>query len=239
MIFIIKYMIQTISISSKQNKNGVKQCPINKKCEVALIKAGAFDDFEENRYKILNHYMIDIKKEKDYAALDVKEYSRKIKLNFEKELMGSYVSEHPLEPFPYIDLSNCSEGDNVEISGIVKKTTVKNTKNGKKFGTCFLESKDGIEFRAMLFGAVYENNKDKLKKDNILVINGIYNTQYNNIKCDKVRKIIKKSQVIKLEGSEDAFEDNTEEFKEPIIEMPVVDVNSDSWGNPVDMVLGL
>lgn len=225
--------------SNKKNKNGAKQCPINKKCEAALIKAGAFDSFEENRYILLNHYMVDIKKDKDYTILDPKEYTRKIKLNYEKELMGSYVSEHPLEPFPYIDLSTVSDNSKVEIVGLVKKTSIKNTKNGKKYATCFLESKDGTEFRAMLFGAMYENNKDKLKKDNILVINGVYNAQYNNIKCDKIRKIVKKSQVIKLDGSDDAIEDNSIDIPEQKIEMPIVDVFSDIEGNPVDMVLGL
>ena len=227
--------------SEKQNKKGEKQCPINKKCEIALIKAGAFDDMNENRYELLNHYMIDIRREKDYQALDVKDFSRKIKLAYEKELMGGYISEHPLEPFPYVDLTTCKDNEVVEITGIVKKTSIKTTKNNKKYATCFLESKDGTEFRTMLFGALYTNNKDKLKKDNILVIDGVYNAKYNNIKGDKIRKVRKKSQIIRIEDTEDGIEDYSEE-KQETIQMPVVDDNSDNYNinmenNPVDFIL--
>ena len=129
----------------------------------------------------------------------------------------------------------------VEITGIVKKTSIKTTKNNKKYATCFLESKDGTEFRTMLFGALYTNNKDKLKKDNILVIDGVYNAKYNNIKGDKIRKVRKKSQIIRIEDTEDGIEDYSEE-KQETIQMPVVDDNSDNYNinmenNPVDFIL--
>ena len=229
------------AFSNKFNKNGKSLCPVDKSTEVALIKAGAFDTFEENRYKLLNDYMINIKKYKSYEILNDKEYVRKHKLQLEKEVMGSYVSEHPLDPFPYVNVDSLNDNDEIEITGIVKKTTIKNTKNGGKYTMSVIETKDSRELRLMLFGNKGEKYKERLKKNSIIVAYGTYNKQYNNVNIDKIKTVIKKSQ-IREENEEDGIEDfstnNTQNNIKPQINIPIrEDPLMDMITNPVDEIL--
>lgn len=219
--------------SLKQNKNGIKQSPVNKKAETALINVGVFDCFEPNRYKLMNHYMIDIKKDKDYTPYDEKEYKRKDKLRLEKEITGAYLSEHPLEPFPYMDLETCKDGDTVEIAGIVNKTIIKKTKNNKDFATVYAETKSGKEIRALLFKDI-EKAKDKLKKNKIIVIYGLYNKKFDNINVIKIKEIRKKSEVIRTANDEDGIEviDKKPEIVAPVIK----NLDTDDFFNQVNTI---
>ncbi len=96
---------------------------VNKKCIESLIKSGAFDNFEKNRNTLLSSYekiidMIDSKnkkgldgqfsmfdmgnsedenKELNYVFEEKEEFSEKELLSLEKEMLGIYLSGHPLE----------------------------------------------------------------------------------------------------------------------------------------------
>src|SRR5699024_2438835 len=97
---------------------------INKRVLENFIKSGAFDCFEGNRrQKILAYPLIlenavqekkntmagqislfDLVSEEDKKAYeiqmpDVEEYDQETLLNFEKEVLGIYISGHPLEKF--------------------------------------------------------------------------------------------------------------------------------------------
>ena len=226
--------------SEKYNKNMKALCPVGKSAETALIKAGAFDEFDSNRYRVLNDYMFNIKKDKNYEALKEKEYGRKDKLALEKELMGSYISEHPLDPFPYADLDGASNGEYVETTGIVKKTTVKPTRNGGTYAMTIIETKDGKESKIMLFGNKYEKYKERLKKNSIIVVSGELNKQYSNINVDKVKLVVKKSQIRDV-NTEDGIEDlraTQQTQSAPQISIPVrEDPLADMEMNPIDMLL--
>ena len=221
---------------------GKKQTnPCNKKAEVALINAGAFDEFEDNRYKMMNHFMQDVRAEKGYEILREADYCRKVKLALEKELMGSYISEHPLDPFPYADIESAANGDIVETTGIVKKVTIKNTKRGDKFANVVIETKDGKERKVMLFSRAYEKYKTRLKKDEVIVVIGEVNKEFSNINCTKVKKIVGKSTIMPSNDGDDGIEDlttkdnqsNVVPFQMPIKADPLADMDY----SPVDMLL--
>ena len=97
---------------------------INKRCVESLIKCGAFDSFGVYRSKMMAVYekllesaqqskrnrvegqmslfemsgqMGSMKAEESYP--DLKEFSREMLLSMEKEMLGSYISGHPLDEF--------------------------------------------------------------------------------------------------------------------------------------------
>ena len=94
---------------------------VNKKCIESLIKAGTFDEFKETRATLLASYeniidaiqndnkrgmngqvsMFDIGNTQDnkmkYEFVEKEEVSEKEKLSMEKEMLGIYISGHPLD----------------------------------------------------------------------------------------------------------------------------------------------
>lgn len=123
-------------IVEERNKNGeykdfadfcerIKDASVNKKCIESLIKAGAFDTFEQTRSTLMESFesIIDMIADSDKKSFDgqvsmfdlggsteqkemqelkytykvVPEYSDKELLSMEKEMLGLYISGHPLE----------------------------------------------------------------------------------------------------------------------------------------------
>lgn len=164
--------------------------PLKKDVDVALILSGCFDEFEENRYKLHNHYMGNIRRGKDkgWAPYVETDYIRKVKLALEKEYMGTYVSEHPLEPFPYVNLSTASNNQFVETAGQILDIKKVKGKRGE-FGKVKIETKDGTETMTMLFDPAWSKYKSILKKGEICVFSGRFNEQYNNIAVDRVQPV--------------------------------------------------
>lgn len=160
--------------------------PINKTVRNSLIKVGAFDFSETNRHKLLNYYNTQVNKDKTYNVLKDSEYVQKIKLTYEKELMGMYISAHPLDPFPYENIDDVSDGDDIEIGGTITKINITNGKKGD-YATVIAEVKDGRELKFMLWNKVYEAEKNKLKVGEIRIFSGTINKQFNNVSCSMVR----------------------------------------------------
>ena len=218
--------------------NGKKTAnPMKKDVEQALIKSGAFDSFGENRYRTLNHYMQDVRREKDYKLLDPKDYKRKEKLALEKEFMGAYVSEHPLDPFPYTDFDSVADGDNMQTTGIVMKTTVKTAKNGNAFCTAVIETKDGQERKCMLFANIWEKYKDRIKKGAIIVVSGEVNKKFSNIKVNSLK--IPRAQVVMTDAEQEEEPDTTPVQETPQFTMqPREDPIDDLFSNPFEAIAG-
>ena len=167
--------------------------PLDKTVEVSLIEAGAFDSIEENRYHLKNQYMLSLRKDKDYVQLNPKDYTRKVKLELEKQYMGSYISEHPLDPFPYEDMDSLDDNDEIEIAGIIKSVTKKTAKNNREFANVIMESKDGKDVKVSVFGKVFEKYKSRLVKGEIIIVEGEVSKQWNNINAYKIKKMVRTS----------------------------------------------
>ena len=172
-----------------------KNNPLNKSVEINLIKAGAFDSMNTNRYDLLNYYSTTLRRDKDYTALDSKQFKLKQKLELELEVTGVYLSEHPLERFPYQNPDELVNNDPIEIAGIIKSISVKKTKAGKFAGkdycTFQMETKDGRNQNVLVFAEHYDRLNDRIKKDQIIVVRGVVNKKFNNITANDLLKIVR------------------------------------------------
>ena len=203
---IVQSMLQELRIKTGKNTPN----PMKKDVEIALILSGAFDYCESNRYKLLNHYLIDIKKEKQVKLCDDEkptllplndvEYKRKVKLALEKHYMGSYISEHPLDPFPYADFESAQENDVIKTTGIVTAVSVKTSRKNTEFLSIKFKTKDDIERSVNVFDADLSSSlKKDLKKNQIIVVKGKVSKRYNNINASSVKPVAFAKQSIDTE----------------------------------------
>ena len=190
--------------------------PMKKDVEVALILSGAFDYYESNRYKLLNHYIVDIKKEKEVSIMGEKQsvpltesdFKRKVKLTLEKYYMGSYISEHPLDPFPYADFESVQENEVIKTTGIVTGVINKLTKKGKDYLTIKIKTKDDMERTINVFDTKLATSlKGTIKKNQIIIVKGKVSKKYNNVNATEVSPVAFKKQSIDIEDIE--IEDRT------------------------------
>jgi len=183
------------------NRVDMKQA--NKKTLEALIKAGAFDSTGYTRKQLLSlmDCAVDsaVKKQKDadsgqtsmfdmFAAEEHgladevpppndDEWEKGIKLKFEKEMLGIYVSDHPLreiagtiEAARTISLGATDEfrdGQNGWFAGIVSAFDRIATKAGKLMATFTLEDLEG-SMEGVLFPQVYEKYREVLALDAVV-----------------------------------------------------------------------
>lgn len=203
--------------------------PMKKDVEVALILSGAFDYAESNRYKLLNHYIVDIKREKEVSIMGEKkqvplkesDFKRSVKLSLEKHYMGSYISEHPLDPFPYADFESAQENEVIQTTGIVTGIVSKLTKKGKEYITIKIKTKDDTERTANVFDTdLAQSLKVTIKKNQIVIVKGKISKKYNNINATKVSPVAFKKQSIDVEDIE--IEDRTNKVaQQPFVAQPV------------------
>jgi DNA polymerase-3 subunit alpha len=116
---------------------------------------------------------------------DVPEVSRKEMLAWEKELVGFYVSEHPLQQVAAsLDgtvTAFCGEideqmaGQKVVIAGVVAWMRPHTTKNGNPMAFVHLEDLRG-SIEVIVFPSVYEKTHELWQEDKILVVKGRVDT---------------------------------------------------------------
>lgn len=125
----------------------IAEVQVNKKCIESLIKAGVFDEFEQTRATLLASFetiidtiqggkkkgfsgqvsMFDLGSEQEKEEMEKQKYqfeeceelSEKELLSMEKEMLGIYISGHPLEKIreKIMNLTNISTLDFAEIEG--------------------------------------------------------------------------------------------------------------------------
>ena len=202
---------------------------VNKKCVESLIKAGAFDEFPETRATLLASFeaimdlaqsynkkgmngqvsMFDLGGEQEennlkeikYQFSEQEEMTENEKLSMEKEMLGIYISGHPLEKIKEqikqltnisskelkeIDEQNSSEeneenkvqeilkyedGQEVRIAGIITSVKKKYTKNNKIMAFVTIEDLNG-SVEIIIFEPTFLKYQDKLLEENIIMIKG-------------------------------------------------------------------
>ena len=197
----------------------IQETNVNKKCIESLIKAGAFDEFNETRRTLMESFesildtitssnkkelegqvnMFDLggsdSKEMKYTFKEFPEYSRKELLFMEKEMLGLYISGHPLDnirhqiemqtninSFQMRQMENTDEigdeirqeikdGQMVKYAGIITKIKKKYTKNNKLMAFLTVEDLYGPT-EIILFESAYQNCTNVLMEDNIVLVNG-------------------------------------------------------------------
>lgn len=168
----------------RQILNGVNHSKKN----TMLGQVSMFDMMEENIEEI-----------DDLPITD--EYEKKDLLAFEKEILGIYISGHPLESVEnelkkYInatsikisDNENMSDGKIVTVGGIITEKKIKLTKSMRTMMFIKLEDLYG-DIEVILFPNIYEKYSDKLFYDSPILITGSVNVRENEIPkiiCDKL-----------------------------------------------------
>ena len=198
---------------------------INKKCIESMIKAGAFDSLGTNRATLLASFegildminsdskrslsgqvnMFDmggsenLDNDEVYSMLKLPEMDKKDLLSQEKDVLGIYVSGHPLDSFAdeiskysnikSIDLdfdeetgpaSYLIDGQLVKFIGIVNHVKVKITKNNDIMAFVSFEDLYG-EITVIVFPKTYVQYKAVLFDDNIVKVEGRLNIKEDEI----------------------------------------------------------
>lgn len=97
-------------------EDAIKKIPksaFNKRVAVNLIKAGAFDFVETNRYKLLNQ-LYDLRKDKD-DRLDEDKYDEDTCIKLEKEVLGYSITHKPWWDSIYINETIEEEAELLEV----------------------------------------------------------------------------------------------------------------------------
>ncbi|PJE69547.1 MAG: DNA polymerase III subunit alpha, partial [Candidatus Staskawiczbacteria bacterium CG10_big_fil_rev_8_21_14_0_10_38_10] len=174
---------------------------LNKKSLESLIKAGVFDKFEERNKLLLNLEGIletnrEIQKNINNGQKnlfegtssfsptiklkEVQPASLPEKLKWEKELLGLYVSSHPLQDYKkvfekkvlsIINIDDTLIGKRVKIGGIISSIKRIITKKGKPM--LFLNLEDLTnKIEVIVFPDLIEENPTALQEDKIVFIEG-------------------------------------------------------------------
>lgn len=179
---------------------------VNRKAIESLIKAGAFDRFEERGVLLHNIDTLlafGAKKHRESASgqtdlfgnaiEDVKDYGPQIVLTkgaggytlsdylqWERELLGLYLLQHPLESYktlfeeqtmPIDQLKPTMDGKKVTIGGTVASNRVITTKNGQAMAFVKLSSLAG-DIELILFPSVLQQTIDLWKPDAVIIAKG-------------------------------------------------------------------
>ncbi|MFB7890828.1 DNA polymerase III subunit alpha [Microbacterium sp. NPDC056044] len=183
----------------------------NKRTVESLIKAGAFDTMGSTRRALMEIHedateaaVLDKRREAngevgfDFDSLwgddepqqaakvpERPEWTKKDKLAFEREMLGLYVSDHPLAglEIPLAKHASTSihdllasedvgDGDQVTIAGLVTSVQHRVAKqSGNPYGMITVEDFDG-EITVMFMGKTYTEFQHMLQADSILVVRG-------------------------------------------------------------------
>lgn len=219
---------------------------VNKKCIESLIKSGAMDEFNQTRATLLASYedivdsintsskhtlkgqitMFDMamgseeEQELDkikYKYTFLNEYSEKELLSMEKEMLGLYITGHPLESLRNeienqtnintLKMDEAKEeeletgkiiyrdGQNVKFAGIISSIKKKYTKSNKLMAFITIEDLYG-SCEIIVFENCYMNCADVLIEDNIVLVEGrlsIREDEETKIVASKITKFGAKS----------------------------------------------
>lgn len=174
---------------------------LNKRAFESLIKAGAFDSLGYKRKYLLENYEKfshqALKKQREvrngqFALFEVKieegseekgkeEFEREKLLSMEKEMLGVYVSDHPLLSVKEIvesavthsssELEEAKEGREVCVGGIISQLKRSFTKKGDTMVTLTLDDLEG-SIQVIVFPRVLSENQEKIGYDKIIAVAG-------------------------------------------------------------------
>ncbi len=203
---------------------------VNKRTVESFIKSGAFDGFGLTRKQMMLIYpdvmdnvsqekkesisgqmsLFDIfeagEKPEEITVPDVGEYSKEELLAYEKEVLGIYVSGHPLDDYENLirkNVTNTSadfiidedtgrarvhDNDRVVAGGIISAMNVKITRKGQSMAFITLEDHTG-SVEAVVFPKAYTDFRQYLHEDNKIFAAGRVNIDEESggkIICDRI-----------------------------------------------------
>jgi DNA polymerase III subunit alpha len=191
----------------------------NKRTIEALIKAGAFDSLRHSRRGLMHVYepavdaVLDTKRAEAIGQFDLfgamqmpgdtptdifavqvpdGEWDKSVLLGFEREMLGLYVSDHPLFGVEHIlagaaDISIASlvadggDGQNVTVAGILSAVNRRITKAGAPWAQAVLEDLEG-SIEVLFFPATYQQVGINIAEDAIVVVKGRADARDDTVK---------------------------------------------------------
>ena len=203
---------------SRNSQNGV-----NRRAVENFIKAGAFDGLGGNRHQYMMIYndvfdsvhmeqknsmsgqmslldLLDESDKQDFKVTlpEVAEYEKEVLLGFEKEVLGIYISGHPLDRYVnlwdkristktidfYLDeetddsgeaiadgAMNVADGDKVTLAGMITSKKIKYTKRNDAMAFVDLEDLFG-SVEVIIFPKVYSKYQSRVYEDARVVMSG-------------------------------------------------------------------
>ena len=142
---------------------------------------------DENQASIFSADKIEIKKP---DIPETEEWNKLDRLKFEKEVIGIYLSEHPLDEYDLEISTFCNadvedltdlkkiQGKEIRIAAIIKDLFQGTTKTGKPYGSITIEGYKA-EYRLYLFGHDYVNFRKFFIKDTSVLVTGKAQKRWN------------------------------------------------------------
>lgn len=195
----------------------------NKRTIESLIKAGAFDELGNTRMSLCAHHeeaidaVMGVKRQREIGQFDLfggelssgedvpsiglniiyspEEWSRKQLLSYEREMLGLYVSSHPLSGTEHIirkyrdmpiaeligeDLPSRDERQNVKIAGMISSVQRRVNKNGEPWAIATVEDLEA-SVEVLVFPRSYEVLAPHLVEDAAVAVQGRINRREGTI----------------------------------------------------------
>lgn len=183
---------------------------VNRKAMESLVKAGAFDRFGDrstllHNLDILLAFAGRLQKQAASGQVDLfgaasdavidspklsleapsEIFDSRSQLLWERELLGLYLSQHPLEMFETFLAERCvplgslkaeHDGKAVTIGGVINEVREITTKNGQKMA--FVKLSDQFaELEIILFPSVYQQTSGLWEQDRVVMVRGKVNAK--------------------------------------------------------------
>ena len=188
---------------------------LNKRTVESLIKGGAFDSIDPNRRALFQIHdeavdqVMPIKRKQaegqfdlfadadddqpqqdalgdaQVTVPDIDEWDKSTKLNFERQMLGLYVSDHPLSGMTSVlagmrdmsiaqllNRSKGMDGKAVTLAGLVTAVDRRVSKKGNPWAIVTIEDLES-SIQCMFFGKVYDAHSDDLVLDSVIRVRGV------------------------------------------------------------------
>ncbi|RUM42200.1 MAG: DNA polymerase III subunit alpha, partial [Desulfurobacterium sp.] len=174
---------------------------VNRKVIESLIKAGAFDSTRISRaanLEVLDKAMsvaqsLQKTKSKGLMSLfgdeteivnkefpDTKEWPDRVKLEYERQAIGFYLSGHPLLEYKDIiqfsfnstsEKDEWKDGQDVKLAGAITEVKTKRTQRGDLWATVEISDLEGT-VSVLVFPNVYKEKMEQITEGNVVIIEG-------------------------------------------------------------------
>jgi DNA polymerase-3 subunit alpha len=204
----------------------------NRKALESLAKAGALDGFGD-RSRIVNNidnvlaFANKLQKDELSGQVDlfgnsIEDNSMALQLNWddslpvypsneqliwERELLGLYLSSHPLSEYenflsekslPFAEIKPALDGISVDLGGSISELREITTKNGSKMAFVKLAGMDG-EIELVVFPKIYLEDPDIWKRDNVILARGKLSSGRDGDRGrDELKMLVDKAQSVSL-----------------------------------------
>lgn len=192
----------------------------NKRVIESLIKAGAFDSLGHPRRGLMEVYenavdqVVDIKRNEEHGQdsllggfgfdtaagtsthdpiPEIDDWDKRTRLAFEREMLGLYVSDHPLNGLEHVLLAERTTtiaaiaergegagGSSQQICGMITQVQRRQTKQGNIWASVVVEDMDAA-INVSIFPKVYEQVAAELIPDSIVRVKGRVNARDESV----------------------------------------------------------